>query len=750
MRLIFTFLLVNIFVFSNAQTTAIPDANFEQALIDLGLDSGPIDGIVLTVNIDTIITLNVANQSISDLTGIEDFTALENLYCNNNSLTSLDVTQNSALFYLHCYNNQLTSLDVTQNTALYLFLCYNNQLTSLDVTQNSALFYFHCYNNQLTSLDVTQNSVLTFLRCYNNQLTSLDVTQNPTLANFYCNDNNLTSLDLTQNSTLSSLRCNNNQLTSLDVSQNTDLFEFRCHYNQITSLDVTQNTLLSTLSCSNNPITSIDVTQNTGLISLSCSTNQLTNLDVTQNSSLTYLSCNFNQLTILDLTQLVVLRTLWCINNQISNLELTQSPDLLLLYCSNNELTSLDVTQNPDLIAIQCKYNEIASLDVTQNTLLTNLYCDYNEIPSLDVSQNIDLNSLRCAGNDIPSLDVTQNVNLTDLRFSSNQISSIDVSQNTLLVHLFANDNLLTTLDITQNVALFSFTCYTNQLICLNAKNGNNTNMSLFNAGNNPNLTCIEVDDDSYSTINWTSIDPQSSFSTSCPTIDLGLDTEICPGEILVIGEYINPYYDFTWNDGSNDSTYNVTSAGTYWVNVSNGCGGIDSDSINVISLPLTTVEISNFNIDTICSSDQPVVLPTGTPLGGTYSGFGVSGANFDPILSGIGVHHVVYTYVDSNSCSNSDSTAIAVDVCTGMENLRTNFEINIFPNPTTGSINIDLGEVKQDIKATLTNGLGQVVFSENYISTNFINLDIDAPKGIYFLQLESDGEVITKKIIKE
>jgi len=38
----------------NAQTTAIPDANFEQGLINMGLDVAPIDGTVLTANIDTI------------------------------------------------------------------------------------------------------------------------------------------------------------------------------------------------------------------------------------------------------------------------------------------------------------------------------------------------------------------------------------------------------------------------------------------------------------------------------------------------------------------------------------------------------------------------------------------------------------------------------------------------------------------------------------------------------------------------
>ena len=59
----------------SAQTTLIPDANFEQALIDRGYDTGTPDGSVPTANISSIDSLDVSWKNISDLTGIEDFTA---------------------------------------------------------------------------------------------------------------------------------------------------------------------------------------------------------------------------------------------------------------------------------------------------------------------------------------------------------------------------------------------------------------------------------------------------------------------------------------------------------------------------------------------------------------------------------------------------------------------------------------------------------------------------------------------------
>ena len=129
-------------------TTYVPDDNFEQALIDLGYDD-VLDDYVLTENISGVTDLEVNNKGISDLTGVEDFTALTYLNCRDNNLTELDLSANTALRNLCCYlssascsygvTNQITELDVTNNTALTSLNCYSNLLTALDVSANTAL-----------------------------------------------------------------------------------------------------------------------------------------------------------------------------------------------------------------------------------------------------------------------------------------------------------------------------------------------------------------------------------------------------------------------------------------------------------------------------------------------------------------------------------------------------------------------------------------------------------------------------------
>jgi len=103
---------------------------------------------------------------------------------------------------------------------------------------------------------------------------------------------------------------------------------------------------------------------------------------------------------------------------------------------------------------------------------------------------------------------------LTGLWCGGNQLTNLILNNN--LNALFCFGNQLTSLNLSQNTNLEYFDCDSNQLTCLNIKNGNNTNMQSFYATNNPNLTCIEVDNASWSATNWTDIDPSATFSTNC------------------------------------------------------------------------------------------------------------------------------------------------------------------------------------------------------------------------------------------
>ena len=270
-KIIFTLLLSFTFI-GFSQTTAIPDENFEQALIDLGYDTAPIDGQVLTANIEGVTSLDVRNKNIADLTGIEGFTALITLLCSNNNLTSLDVSNNIALTRLFCISNQLTSLDVSNNIALTDLRCIDNQLTSLDVSVNPALTILFCGINQLTSLDVSQNTALTQLKCIENQLTSLDVSNNTALSILDVGNNQLTgSLNLSNNFLLGELQCQSNKIEILNIKNgnNTNVTNFNASTNPDLYCIVVDNIDYSTTNWTNRDPASTFVNNETDCDALS-------------------------------------------------------------------------------------------------------------------------------------------------------------------------------------------------------------------------------------------------------------------------------------------------------------------------------------------------------------------------------------------------------------------------------------------------------------------------------------------------
>lgn len=254
------FILISFcFIYYNSlcQNTFVPDANFEQALIDEGYDSGPLDGNVLTSNISGILNLDIKNRGITNLTGIEDFSALKNLDCSGNLLINIDVRPLLNLQILWCFENQIINLNVDQNISLTALRCENNKLTSLNLSKNINLIDLACEQNKITTIDVSNSVSLNRFQCGNNLLNTLDVSTNVNLSYLSCEQNQLTSLNLLSNNQLSLLNCFNNQITELDLTRNPNLTDVNCSTNQLCSLNLNNS--------SNSTITDINFDLNTNL-----------------------------------------------------------------------------------------------------------------------------------------------------------------------------------------------------------------------------------------------------------------------------------------------------------------------------------------------------------------------------------------------------------------------------------------------------------------------------------------------------
>lgn len=112
-------------------------------------------------------------------------------------------------------------------------------------------------------------------------------------------------------------------------------------------------------------------------------------------------------------------------------------------------------------------------------------------------------------------------------------------------------------------------------------------------------------------------------------------------------------------------NTFNPALAGvgthviTYQFTNGNGC--TNSYSQSVVVHPLPVVSFSGFNVPHEYCVDAPAVTLLGSPVGGTFSGPGISGLQFNPATAGAGTHSVTYTYTDANGCVNSQTQTVVV-----------------------------------------------------------------------------------------
>jgi predicted transcriptional regulator len=134
----------------------------------------------------------------------------------------------------------------------------------------------------------------------------------------------------------------------------------------------------------------------------------------------------------------------------------------------------------------------------------------------------------------------------------------------------------------------------------------------------------------------------------------------ICEGESTILTATGGVGY--LWSDASTTAINSVNPAvsTTYTVTVTNtnGCSDVTSQFITVNPSP--TVILGAFS--SICEGSSPMTLSGGTPLGGVYSGVGVSGGQFDPLTIGVGSFTIYYDYTDGLGCSSQDSSTITVN----------------------------------------------------------------------------------------
>ena len=431
------FLLVCCMVFKlHAQYTQIPDANFEAALATY--DDIANDGQVPTANIESLTELEVRNQAISDLTGIEDFINLKILNASQNNLTSLNLSSNTKLVEVNIWNNKIETLNVENLIDLEDLTASTNELINLDVSTNKGLKFLSISYNDIVSLDLSDLTNLEKITAFRvHPLETLTLKNNISLNNIYAGRCKLSNLNLAECPNLEDIYLNNNQFTTIDFSNNPLLKDVDVSKNQLTSIDLrtgnTQNfTNIDLLENPNLTCVSIDDPEHaTLLFSLEIEPHTVYSKEC---GVYTYIADDNFEKALNDLGIDNVLG-----DNHILNINTVTITSLNL---SNYNISNLEgINAFADLTSLNVSKNQLQEIDLSANVLLEDLDVSENAIQVLDLSMLGNLRSIEAHENQLFyfNLQNGNNNNITNFSVNDNaNLSCILVDDVT-----FANTNFL-------------------------------------------------------------------------------------------------------------------------------------------------------------------------------------------------------------------------------------------------------------------------------------------------------------------
>jgi PKD repeat protein len=219
----------------------------------------------------------------------------------------------------------------------------------------------------------------------------------------------------------------------------------------------------------------------------------------------------------------------------------------------------------------------------------------------------------------------------------------------------------------------------------------------------------------------------------SAPTITPGGPTTFCQGGNVVLTS--SAASGNTWSNNSTGTTLTASTSGNYTVS---GCVSPASSAVTVTVNPNPTVSFGS--VSQLCVYDAPITLTQGSPAGGTYSGTGVSGNQFDPAVAGLGNEVLTYSYTNGNGCSGSAQTTVVISDCLGVDEAG-NITLSIYPNPSEGFFTIVANETV--VSTMVYDQSGKLVKEIKGESVNEVAVDLTSfAGGVYTVKVITESSV--------
>jgi hypothetical protein len=244
-------------------------------------------------------------------------------------------------------------------------------------------------------------------------------------------------------------------------------------------------------------------------------------------------------------------------------------------------------------------------------------------------------------------------------------------------------------------------------------------------------------------TVSGSNIDGCQSLAVITITVNPTLLFNPNSGSVCIGSSYtITPTGASSYTFSSGTAIVTPTTNTTYTIVAENsvGCLGTDICSIVVNALPTVTAA-TDFTL--LCVGEMATLTAGGAS---TYV-WNTSATTASTSVTPTTTTSYNVNGTDVNGCVNTANVTVNVNDCVGIQQLSSaQLNVNAYPNPTSGLVTLELNAATQ---VTITNALGQVVFTETVLEGKQ-TLDLkNQTNGLYFMNFNQNGKQQTIKVIK-
>ena len=234
-------------------------------------------------------------------------------------------------------------------------------------------------------------------------------------------------------------------------------------------------------------------------------------------------------------------------------------------------------------------------------------------------------------------------------------------------------------------------------------------------------------------------------FSISTVAVDLGPDQVQCGAGTIVLDAGSADSY--LWSTGAMTPTLDVTTSGTYSVDVTDGCS-TGSDEV-IITFSPEMVLSTGFTEATSGGATDGMCWVEVTGGTGPFTYLWDDGAaTTTDTLSGVALGSYNVTVTDALGCEATATVSVSV----GMEELLSNGFL-LFPNPSSGSffLKASTSLTQAEVSIRSIEGKRMETREVSLAAGRVQEMDLShLPSGIYFLQLQTGKKTYNTKIILE